>query len=520
MIEVLPHGGRHPLFSTSGCRALETEALAAAPAHALMARAGLAVARLALAIAPHARRVWVACGPGNNGGDGLVAARHLARQGLDVHVSLLNTGRPLPADAQWALEALTPLTAAPDARVHLRHSPHPPAGCDLFIDALLGLGVRRAPQGALAEAIAALGAGDAPVLSVDLPSGLQGDTGQPCPDADGRPGAVVRADHTLCLLSLKPGLFTAQGRDLAGRVWLDTLGHHAPAGDAGWLIAPGDPGSSSASDARVHASHKGSYGQVLVVGGAAHMQGAAELAACAALAAGAGKVFVKSLSLGHHEAPRTAAHRRPELMDWPEGSAGRLDGSAAWQDLTLVTGCGAGTALETAGLLLPLLQHAHRLVLDADGLNSVATHEPARQALASRRAQGLQTVLTPHPLEAARLLGLTVAQVQNDRLGAARALSATFGCTVVLKGSGTLIASPGEPLHLNGSGNAALASAGTGDVLAGWMGGLWAQQSGDAPHEIATRSVARHGEAAQGARAPLRAADLIEQMHALQPPLP
>lgn len=520
MIEVLPHGGRHPLFSTSGCRTLEAEALAAAPAHALMARAGLAVARLALAIAPHARRVWVACGPGNNGGDGLVAARHLALQGLDVHVSLLNAGKPLPADAQWALDALTPLTSAPNGHVRLGAAPCPPADCDLFIDALLGLGVQRPPQGALAEAIAALRAGGVPVLSVDLPSGLQGDTGQPCQDADGRPGAVARADHTLCLLSLKPGLFTAQGRDLAGRIWLDTLGLHAPHGDAGWLIAPGDPGRPPAPDVRAHASHKGSYGQVLVVGGAAHMQGAAELAACAALAAGAGKVFVKMLSLGPEHIRRAAEHRRPELMDWPDGSAGRLDDSTAWQDLTLVAGCGAGTALDSAGLLQPLLQHAHRLVLDADGLNSVATNALARQALGSRRARGLQTVLTPHPLEAARLLGHTVGQVQNDRLGAARALSAAFDCTVVLKGSGTLIASPGEPLHLNGSGNAALAGAGTGDVLAGWMGGLWAQQSREAPHEVATRSVARHGEAAQGARAPLRAADLIEQMHALQPPLP
>ncbi len=519
MIEVLHHGGRHPLFSTSGCRALEAEALAAAPAHALMARAGLAVARLALALAPHARRVWVACGPGNNGGDGLVAARHLAGQGLDVHVSLLNTGKPLPPDAQWALDALTPRATATDAAVHLGNSPRPPAGCDLLIDALLGLGAQRAPQGDLAEAIAALNAGGVPVLSVDLPSGLLGDTGQPCPDAEGRPGAVVRADHTLCLLSLKPGLFTARGRDFAGRIWLDTLGVPAARGDAGWLIAPGEPNRMPTSSARAHASHKGSYGQVLVVGGATHMQGAAELAACAALAAGAGKVFVKSLHLGT-DAQRAGVHRRPELMDWPDADAGRLDGSTAWQDLTLVAGCGAGTALESTGLLLPLLQHAHRLVLDADGLNSVAANEQAQQTLRGRRARGLQTVLTPHPLEAARLLGQTVTRAQDDRLGAARALAAAFDCTVVLKGSGTVIASPDEPLHLNGSGNAALAGAGTGDVLAGWMGGLWAQQPSDTPHEVATRSVACHGEAAAGARAPLRAADLIERMHARQPRQP
>ena len=503
MIEVLHQAGRFPLFSSEGCRALEAAALARAPAQALMARAGLAVARLALALAPHARVVWIVCGPGNNGGDGLVAARHLARLGLEVHISHLRGSKPLPADAQWAWQS------AVDAGLQIGAGLQPPKDCGLVIDALLGLGLQRAPEAPLAQAIHAINACGATVLSVDLPSGLHADTGCPCPDAQARPGVVVRAQHTLCLLSLKAGLFTGQGRDLAGRIWFDDLGVPAAQGDSGRLIAQGERQRWQALNRRAHASHKGSYGQVLVVGGAALMEGAAQLAASAALAAGAGKVHLKPLS------GATQPGGRPELMRWPEGP---FDGQTPWQDLTLVVGCGAGHGLDAgAGSPLPeILRQAPRLVLDADGLNSVSRSDAARELLRGRRAAGLQTLLTPHPLEAARLLGWPLMQVQADRLAAARALSAALDCSLVLKGSGSVIASPDEPAHVNGSGHAALAGAGTGDVLAGWLGGLWAQSPTLPPHEIATVGVAWHGEAAHGAPAPLRAADLIERMHALQ----
>ena len=508
MIELLHQAGRLPLFSSEGCRALEAAALARSPAQALMARAGLAVARLALAVAPHAQCVWIVCGPGNNGGDGLVAARHLAILGLQVHISHLRGSKPLPTDAQWAWRTAT------DAGLQMGTTLQPPEGCELVIDALLGLGLQRAPEGTLAQAIQAINASGAPVLSIDLPSGLHADTGRPCPDAQGRPGAVVHAQHTLCLLSLKPGLFTGQGRDHAGRIWFDDLGVPAAGGDGGRLIARGERQRWQALARRAHASHKGSYGQVLVIGGAAHMEGAALLAAGSALAAGAGKVHLKALS---GVAQTFGAGGRPELMRWPEGP---LDGQVPWQDLTLVVGCGAGHGLDVEpGLGSPLpeiLRQAPRLVLDADGLNSVSRSATARDMLQRRRRSGLQTILTPHPLEAARLLGWPVTQVQADRLAAARALSTTLDCCVVLKGSGSVIATPDEPVHVNGSGNAALAGAGTGDVLAGWLGGLWAQAAALGPHDIATIGVAWHGEAAQDATAPLRAADLIERMHALQ----
>lgn len=510
MLDVLHHAGRLPLFDTQRCRALEAEAAARAPAHALMARAGLAVARLCVAMAPHARRIWVACGPGNNGGDGLVAARHLAAAGLEVYVSHLHGGKPLPADAQWALQT------ARDAGLAITTSPQPPQGCDLIVDALLGLGLQRPPEGALAEAILALNAGACPVLSVDVPSGLQSDTGQPCAADQGRPGPVVIARHTLCLLSLKPGLFTARGRDHAGRIWFDALGIGTTQDASGWLIGRGEHARWQDLSRRRHASHKGSYGQVLVIGGASHMEGAAVLAASAALAAGAGKVHLKPLSAADHG---THTGGRPELMRWPEGP---LDEHTPWQDLTLVVGCGAGRGLDirAASALPAVLQHAPRLVLDADGLNSLSRDTSARQLLMGRRARGLQTVMTPHPLEAARLLGCSAEKIQADRLTAALALREAFDCTVVLKGSGSLVASPEAPLHLNGSGNAALASAGTGDVLAGWLGGLWAQAPTLPAHELATIGVAWHGEAAQDASAPLRAAELIERMHTLQPALP
>jgi hydroxyethylthiazole kinase-like uncharacterized protein yjeF len=212
---VLPSQRGWPLHGGAASRSIEQSALANAAPHALMARAGLAVARLAVAIAPGARSVWVACGPGNNGGDGLVAARHLHALGWRVQVSLWGDDSRRPADAadalQHAQQAGVPIAAGliPDSNAE------PPA---LAIDALLGLGTTRAPAGALATALGHLNAGTAPVLAIDLPTGLCADTGRLLGDT------AVHAQHTLALLTLKPGLFTAQGRDHAGRVWLDDLG--------------------------------------------------------------------------------------------------------------------------------------------------------------------------------------------------------------------------------------------------------------------------------------------------------
>ncbi len=478
---VLPVARAWPLHDTAASRALEAQAAAALPAHALMARAGLAVARLALAVAPCARRVQVLAGPGNNGGDALVAAHWLQRQGLAVRVHLLADPARLPADAAWALSQAAGLAVEAGLPAVI--------DADLAIDGLLGLGLTRAPGGALAEAVQRLNAGRAPVLAIDLPSGLDADRGRVFD------GLAVRAQHTLSLLSLKPGLFTAQGRDHAGRVWFDDLGVR-PAPGATWLAGP------PAEPVTRHDTHKGRFGDLVVIGGAPGMQGAAALAAHAALAAGAGRVHVGLLDEAAAPALRAELMRRP--------LAALLEPALlAWR--TVVAGCGGGDAVAAA--LPPLLRHALRLVLDADALNAVAADPALASALNARGQRGGATVLTPHPLEAARLLGCHADDVQADRLAAARTLAARWRAVVVLKGSGTLVARPDGALALHAVGNARLATAGTGDVLAGWLGGEWSRRGG-AGDTAADVAVFRHGRAAEAApgTGPLLAADLIGAM--------
>jgi hydroxyethylthiazole kinase-like uncharacterized protein yjeF len=503
---VLPTTSRLPLHDVALTRAIEQRAAAGLPEHSLMRRAGTAVARLALAVAPHARRVWVAAGPGNNGGDGFEAARQLHVAGHAVSVTLFGDAACLPADAADALaravEAGVVVAAATPASLAALGAD------DLAIDALLGIGGRRAPEGAVADGIRRLGALGCPVLAVDQPSGLHADTGMPLGDD------VVRAQHTLSLLTLKPGLFTGVARDLTGRVWFDDLDVAAPhEPPCAWLA--GLDAIGAMAPARRHAQHKGSFGDLAVVGGAAGMTGAALLAARAASAAGAGRTYVQILddaATGHDNV-------HPELMfrhRWAQSARGALARSI------VVCGCGGGDAVRAE---LPLLlSAAGRLVLDADALNAIASDASLRALLVGRRGRGLPTVLTPHPLEAARLLAVDTLQVQADRFAAARELSEALQCVVLLKGSGTIVAAPGEVAWVNPTGNAALASAGTGDVLAGWIGGAWAQhgEAGAGAGALAGLPAALacaigaavlHGAAAQGIEAgPLRASMLIEAM--------
>ncbi|WP_137892080.1 NAD(P)H-hydrate dehydratase [Ramlibacter sp. 2FC] len=476
----LSHAHRHPLHDQAATRAIEQAAAAALPPQALMQRAGLAVARLALALAPHARRIWIACGPGNNGGDGLEAAMQLQRRGAYPIVTWLGDEARAPADARAAL------ARAREAGVAF--ADEPPSGLgpqDLCIDALLGLGGARPPEGRMASWIAAMNLCPAPTLAVDLPSGLAADTGNYA--ADRTPGHVektadqVRAQHTLSLLTLKPGLFTAHGRDACGTLWFDDLGVAAHAPPSAWLAGAPLP------CARPHASHKGSFGDVAVIGGeglAARglgMSGAALLAASAALHGGAGRVLVSLLDGG----AMALDCAQPELML-------RRFEALDLSRLTVACGCGGGEAVRA--VLPAVLSRSPRLVLDADALNAIAA-DPQLQTLLDRRAaRGLASVLTPHPLEAARLLGCSAAEVQADRLAAARRLAQRHGCVVVLKGSGTVIAAPDEPPVINPSGNARLATAGTGDVLAGLIGARLA--SGLPTLAAACEAVYQHGAAA------------------------
>ena len=491
MHPVLPSTAEWPLFDAAATQRIEARERAALPPHTLMRRAGLAVARLALAVTPHARNVWVASGPGNNGGDGLEAAMHLQQWGKQVHVSLIGDATQLPADAHDAWQR----AQAAGVVIHTDGLATPEAA-DLAIDALLGIGVSRPAQGALAQAIARLNALACPVLAVDVPSGLDADSGQSLGDP------CVVASHTLALLTLKPGLFTGSGRDHAGQVWFDALRlarlTDAP---ASWLAASR---RANPKAPRRHAQHKGSFGDVAVVGGTTGMTGAALLAARAALGAGAGRVFVELLGDA-----ATVDPVHPELMfraGWSSGSTADVLGHT-----TVVCGCGGGDAVRAG--LPRLLSGAARLVLDADALNAVASDTRLQTQLTQRAAKRLPTVLTPHPLEAARLLGCSVSTVQANRLAAGQSLADRFACCVVLKGSGSVIAARGQAPRINATGNAALATAGTGDVLAGWLGGLWAQAPAGSGFEVAIRSAREHGAAVEPPPpGPLCATDLIDAL--------
>ncbi len=465
---------REPLHDTAGTRRLEHAAQIALPAHTLMSRAGLAVARLARALAPHARCIWVACGPGNNGGDGLVAAMHLHRwaQGNAWQVVVTHSLGPQVSDGQLPPDAAQALSAARSAGVLIQSDA--PASFDLAIDALLGIGAARPLQGNVASWVTTMRTTSSPVLCVDLPSGLLADTGavtgidhaEPKSARAFRPGPR----HTLSLLTLKPGLFTHQGRDATGQVWFDDLGvpHADTVPVAAWLA--GREASTETKAHRTHASHKGSFGDVVVIGGqgiaihGAGMTGAAVLAARAALHAGAGRVFV-SLLEGDSTNETTWDPGCPELMFRRPAA---LLGSAWLPQASVVCGCGGGPSV--VAVLPHLLSSIATLVLDADALNAVANDEALQTLLALRQGQDWVTVLTPHPLEAARLLGCSTAQIMANRLLAAQTIADRFHVVCVLKGSGTVMAAPRETPLINPTGNAALSTAGTGDVLAGMIG--------------------------------------------------
>ena len=497
-----------PLYSVAATRLMELQAAAQLPPYALMQRAGLSVARLTLALAPHAQRIWVACGPGNNGGDGFEAALQLHQMGKPVLVSW--TGLPagkadMPPDARASREralaaGVTITTEAPDE-------------FDFCIDALLGLGAQldtgRSDNTLIQTWLDRMQARQVPRLAVDLPSGLDADTGYSSASSFIATHAQQESHiglFTLSLLTLKPGLFTASGRDHAGEVWFDNLGlaaaENAAEQPCAWLLgadhaAPalqsGTSGSNRTRHAShaSHASHKGTFGDVAILGGqsgaTSHMTGAALLAARAALNAGAGRVFVAVLyeTDPGDDDRLTLDPVQPELMF---RSPGQLD----MQRQAVVCGCGGGEAVKT--VIARVLSTATRAVLDADALNAIA-NDPQRQSeLKARHQRGHLAVLTPHPLEAARLAGTSVSEVQASRLTAARELAKRFQCVVVLKGSGTVIASPGRPSFVNSTGNALLATAGTGDVLAGMIGAGLAR--GADAFEAASNAVFKHGKLA------------------------
>ncbi len=443
-------------MSTSLLRAAELRTLEQIHATAnppLMERAGRAAAEFVRKRLGRGR-VLVCAGPGNNGGDGLVMARELARAG--VPVSILFTADPsrLPADAAAAYRSCRSTSADFCREV-------PPGNFSLVVDALFGIGLARAIEGDYADVIARINAYAGPVLALDIPSGLDGDTGRVL-------GCAVRATHTLSFIGGKPGLYTLDGPDHCGEISIASL-DLALDGFPGALLSTADFRAGLVP--RRRNSHKGSHGSLAVIGGAAGMSGAALLAARAGLQLGAGRVFAGLLQ------PLAIDPVQPELM--LRSPADALSNATA-----IVVGPGMGdstTATELIRRCLPAERnprHAERAsadfptLLDADALNQLATHPVLAARVRHRHAP---TLITPHPAEAARLLGIATDDVQANRVSAALQLAQRFNAHVALKGCGTIIAFPDGRWRINATGNPGLASAGSGDVLAGMAGALLAQ---------------------------------------------
>jgi len=467
----------NPLYSVAEIRAIEQAAETTLPPGALMQRAGQAGANAALDLLPfstaHAK-VLVLAGPGDNGGDALETAAHLAHAGAQVTVV-----HYAPQQAS-SLERAAALQRAQGSDARFRSAADADIAStewNLVIDGLFGIGLKRPLAGEFRALVLAINALDCQVLALDVPSGLDADTGAVVGRADH--GVAVRATHTVTFIGDKPGLHTCDGRDYAGLVDVARLEIDAAHFGPSRLHLNNVKFFSRHVRARRQNTHKGSYGNVAVIGGARGMSGAPLLAARAALNSGAGRVYALFA-----EDPLACDPVQPELMCRP---ADGFDLSLA----TVVIGPGLGTSSHAAELLARAIGCGSALLADADALNLLAGDAALQSALAKRPAA---VVLTPHPLEAARLLGVGIAAVQADRVGAARTLAARLHACVVLKGSGTVIAAPDGNAVINTTGNPALATAGSGDVLSGLCGSLLAQ--GWPQWEAALAAVWLHGMAA------------------------
>ena len=467
------------MLRTATLRRFEAEAIAALPPGTLMDRAGRAVAHAAARIArtrPRGAPIHLLVGPGNNGGDALVAGLQLQAWGFPVQAWCLTRAAPSASDAlqahqRWLAEGL-PLHRLADFPAALSGPGARPAPA-VVIDGLFGIGLTRALDATARAAAQAVAGAGVFLLAIDLPSGLDADTGEV---VGGDRAGAFRADLTLSLLADKPGLRTGQGPALAGEVRVDPLGVLVPLPADGLLLDLDRARSLVRPRPRV--SHKGSFGGVVVMGGAPGLQGAAVLAATAAQASGAGKVW-----LACPEAVPLAGNA-PQLMS-------RSFDAAADDVEAVIIGCGLGMSARASARLRTALAEAQACVVDADALNLIASDPVLTRALAARQGP---TVLTPHPLEAARLLGISTAAVQSDRLAAALRLAGQRRAVVLLKGAGTIIATACGRWAINTTGSAALATGGTGDVLAGLIGGLLAQSY--AAWEAACLGAWLHGHAA------------------------
>jgi hydroxyethylthiazole kinase-like uncharacterized protein yjeF len=467
----LPHAT--PIYLTADVRAIEAAVATAATPTLLMERAGLAAAELARDVCGGSGKpVLVLAGPGNNGGDAFVLARHLQQWYFKVMVVYAGDEKKLSAEAASALRAWRA------AGGKIADALPPTQGWGLAVDGLFGIGLERDVAGRYAEWIAAINRVDAPVLAIDVPSGLHSDTGRVM-------GCAVRAAHTITFIALKPGLLTLDGPDHCGEIHLRTLDVDTQAlrPTRGFLL--GRDILAKVVKPRPGNSHKGDYGSAGIIGGDDGMVGAALLAGRAALKLGCGRVYVGLLA---RDTPPVDAAQL-ELM------LRRADEVLKLRNLTcLAVGPGLGQTPDAAFHLGAALESPRPLVLDADALNLLAAAAPLSQKL---RARAAPTLITPHPAEAARLLGTTVQTVQDNRVAAALKLASTFKSLVVLKGAGSICAEPGGAWHINTSGNPGMASAGMGDVLTGVIAALLAQ--GAEARSALLAAVHLHGAAADRA---------------------
>ena len=479
-----------PVYLTEDIRALERLAAERPGAAPLMQLAGLAAAEYARELlGEYGRKVLVLAGPGNNGGDAFEVAAQLKRWFYQVELVFAGDEHQLSGDALAALrkwrECGGNTYAAPPAALEP----------DLVVDGLFGIGLTRALEGGYAELIAGINRLPGPKLALDIASGINADTGAVM-------GTALRATHCITFIALKPGLLTLDGPDHCGVIRVADLG-------LDFSTLPASKGATTSSGLlrqafppRPRNFHKGNAGSVGVLGGAHGMVGAAVLAGRAALKLGAGKVFLGLLT----DHPPTVDYAQPELMlRTPREllEAGMIT--------AFVAGPGMGTVKSAEQLLREVLDANVPLVLDADALNLIAASKTLQARLPRR---GAASVITPHPAEAARLLGCTTAAVQADRVTAALDLAQRYRAIIVLKGNGSIIASPDGTWLINTSGNPGMASAGMGDVLSGMIAALLAQGAGAG--SAAAAAVWLHGAAAdsltaQGQGPPgITASDVID----------
>jgi hydroxyethylthiazole kinase-like uncharacterized protein yjeF len=482
------------LYTVAQARALDARAIAlGTPGYTLMKRAGEAALRVLRSRWPTAHRIVIVCGGGNNGGDGYVLARFAQAAGLTATVLAAVPVERLRGDARQAWQDLLASGASvqPFAASGLQRG-------DVLVDALLGTGTRLPLADELRSVVALINRSGLPVLALDVPSGLDADTGVVA-------GEAVRAQTTLTFVGVKTGLLLAEGPEHCGVLHFDDLEVAAPEDEfPPRLQRLQEAEIERALPRRARNSHKGVYGRVLIVGGGAGMPGAVRLAGEAALRVGAGLVGVAA-------APENLAAvvgQRPELIFHPLSEAAALVPLLADAGVIAI-GPGLGRSAWARALLDAVLAHkAARtlLVVDADALNLIAADPGLRRD---------DWILTPHPGEAARLLGCDTGQVQSARLASLDRLVATRGGIVVLKGAGTLVGREGGIAAICERGNPGMASAGMGDVLTGAIAGILAQcrdpwaaaRVGVLVHALAGDSLARNGERG------LLAADVARELH-------